>query len=91
MNYKFYRNESLKIIGIRANEMKQILRITWKNIYEMLNAKLEKIESSYEESNHIELMKEMNEISNDKFIDKFKEIRMNEIKIKKENKKDEVL
>ena len=73
MNYKHFKNQSIKIVGNRAYEFKAINRLTWKELFEILDEDIEKIDAEYlYEPNQIEKMKETNLNYNLKYMDKIK-------------------
>ena len=57
MKYKFYRDECLKIAGDRAYELRPHKDFKWKELYELLNDWIERIEPTYEEISGVESMK----------------------------------
>ena len=81
--YHVYKNQAIKIIGVRAIRIKNEVSITWQALSEMLNDKIEKIESTDEEASKLEAMKEVESIIIDKTIDKIKEKDIN-FEVKKE-------
>ena len=46
MSYKYWKDQSIKIIGNRANDLKARRQISWRNLFELLNDKIERIEIS---------------------------------------------
>ena len=92
MSYKYWKDQSIKIIGNRANDLKARRQISWRNLFELLNDKIERIEISYlHESDEIDDMKETGISFNQEFIDKIKENENSKVKIKRENVEDEIL
>ena len=94
MSYKYWKDRCFKVIGNRANELKIRRRISWRNLFELLNNKIERIEvDNFEKLNEIDNMKELDLNFNQKYMDNIKENENIKIKIniKKENREDEII